>query len=293
MPSGKQWGMFIYVNLAFMIQIILMYYFIGLTEIKKNWQEYRCNPMYMPLSDDIKSDFVYCVQNTQVNLMGYLLQPITYITSSLSSMGSELTTNVNGVRTMLSTIRTFISSIVESIFGVFMNLVIEIQKMTISIKDIVGKMIGIMVSLMYILDGSNKTIVSMWAGPNGQLVRALGHCFHPDTLIQLDSGEHMAIKDIQIGEILESGNKVIAIMTILPEGEPLFEFDGIFVSGSHYILFKKRWIPVCLHPLAKRQSIVSSSYYSCLITDDHLIKIGNHTFSDWEDWRHFGSNIST
>jgi hypothetical protein len=286
MPSGKQWGMFVYVNLAFMIQIVLMYYFIGLTEIKKNWQEYRCNPMYMPLSDDIKSDFVYCVQNTQVNLMGYLLQPITYITSSLSSMGSEMTTNINGVRTMLSTIRTFISTIVESIFGVFMNLVIEIQRMTISIKDIVGKMIGIMVSLMYILDGSNKTIVSMWAGPNGQMVRALGHCFHPFTLIRLNNNKLMAIKDIKIGDVLESGNKVIAIMTVLPEEEPLYEFDGIYVTGSHYVLFDKKWIPVWKHPLAKFQSDVSSLYYSCLITDDHLIKIGGHTFSDWEDWRH-------
>jgi hypothetical protein len=284
MPSGKQWGMFIYVNLAFMIQIALIMYFIGITEIKKNWQEYRCNPMYMPLSDDIKSDFVYCVQNTQVNLMGYLLQPITYITSNLSSMGSDLTTNVNGVRTMLSTIRTFISSIVENIFGVFLNLVIEIQKMTISIKDTVGKMIGIMVSLMYILDGSNKTIVSMWAGPNGQMVRALGHCFHPDTQVVLKSGEKKKMKDIEIGDILEMGNKVIAVMTVLPENEELYLFDGVYITGSHYV-FDEKWIQIREHKRAIKQNKVKSAYYSCLITDNHLIKIGKNIFYDWEDWR--------
>jgi len=285
MPTGKQWALYIFVNLAFMIQFILMYYFISLSEIKKNWQQYRCNPMYMPLSDDIQSDFIYCIQNTQVNLMGYILQPITYITSSLSSMGSDLSGNINGIRTMLSTIRTFVSTIVESIFGVFLNLVIEMQKMTISIKDTIGKMVGIMVSLMYILDGSNKTIVSMWAGPNGQMVRALGHCFYPMTIVQMNNGKRKLIKDVKIGEYLDGNNKVIGIMQILPEEEELMEFDGIYITGSHYILYEGNWIQIKNHPMAKKQSDIVSLYYVCLITENHTIRIGKHLFYDWEDWR--------
>ena len=160
MPTGKNWLSFIYVNLGFIAQVLVMYYFTALIEIQKNWPEYRCNPIYMPLSNDLKADFTYCVQNTQINLMGYLLQPFTYLVSSINSIGGEFLNNLNGVRDMLSVIRTFVTTIVENIFGVFSNVVIQFQVIMIGLKDLVGKIIGIMVTLMYIMDGSNKTMQS-------------------------------------------------------------------------------------------------------------------------------------
>ena len=41
---------------------------------------------------------------------------------------------------------------------------------------------------MYVMDGSIKTMNSTWNGPPGQLVRALGKCFHPYTNIKLENG---------------------------------------------------------------------------------------------------------
>ena len=86
MPKGSDWVNFIYINLAFVAQVVAIYYFTSVKQIKDNWPKYRCNPMYMPLSDDIQSDFVYCIQSMQTNYMGYLLQPLTYITSNLSAI---------------------------------------------------------------------------------------------------------------------------------------------------------------------------------------------------------------
>ena len=83
--------------------------------------------------------------------MGYLLQPITYITSSLTGTLSNFTNEINMVRAMFDKIRTFSTSIIQSVFGVFLNLVIEFQRITIGIKDIMGKTIGIMVTLMYVI----------------------------------------------------------------------------------------------------------------------------------------------
>ena len=51
-------------------------------------------------------------------------------------------------------------------------------------------MIGIVVTIMYILDGSIQTMNSAWAGPQGQLVRAIGSCFHPHTEITLFNITH-------------------------------------------------------------------------------------------------------
>ena len=61
-----------------------------------------------------------------------------------------------------------------------------------------------MVSLLFIMDGSIKTMNSTWNGPPGQLVRALGKCFHPYTNIKLENGIIKHMKDVNLGDILVS-----------------------------------------------------------------------------------------
>jgi hypothetical protein len=185
MPSGKNWMNFLYINLAFVLYIAGVFYYGQIAEIKANWPLYRCNPMYMYLADDIESNFVYCIQNMQTGFMGYLLQPLTYVTSSISHMLGGFSDSINLVRGMFDKIRTFMTSTIQSVFGVFLNLVIEFQKITISINDLIGKIIGSMVSLMYILSGSITTMNSTWNGPPGQMIRALGKCFYPETSVKL------------------------------------------------------------------------------------------------------------
>jgi len=289
MPKGKDYIDFIYVNLGFIAQVFVMYYFSALTEIKANWAEYRCNPMYMPLSDNLEQDFTFCVQNMQTSYMGYLLQPLNYLVTNLSSMGGDISKSVNDARSMISNIRSFSTSIFQNIFGVFLNIIIEFQRITINIKDLVGKIIGIMVALMYMVDGSVKTAESTWNGPPGQLTRALGSvCFHPETKIKLKNGTIANMKDLNLGDVLENGSSVDAIMRIdNKNNKPLFKLPGdIYVTGEHMILdtIQNKYIEVKNHCDAIKQTEITSKIFSCLITSDHTIKIGNYTFWDWEDY---------
>ena len=293
MPSGKNWMNFIYVNLAFGLYIIGVFYFSQLQDIKNNWATYRCNPMYMLLADDVDENFVYCIQNSMSSFMGFILQPITFLTSSMTSMLSGFLNEVNMVRAMFDKIRTLISSIIESVFGIFLNLVIEFQKIIIGIKDLIGKTIGIMVTLMYILDGSIKTMKSAWNGPAGQLVKALGKCFHPDTKIKLKNGTIVSIKNINLGDVLENGsivnvtmkldNKNNSVPLYIIRGAGLDEAD-IYVTGSHLIFDKKskKYIPVEKYNKAVKTEIMIE-WFSCLITSDNKIVIGSEIFWDWED----------
>ena len=294
MPSGKNWINFIYINLAFALYIAGTFYLSSVQEIKKNWPQYRCNPLYMPLSDNIEKDFIYCIQNIQSNFMGYLLQPITYITGSLTGVLSSFMNEINMVRAMFNKIRTFSSSIIQSVFGVFLNLVIEFQKITIGIKDLMGKTIGIMVTLMYLIDGSIKTMNSTWNGPPGQLVRALGKCFHPETKLKLKDGTIIAMKDINLGDILENGSVVESTMKIDNKKSkiPFFVIkdkgiydEDIYVTGSHLVFNKsnKQFIKVENYSNAKICKEIQSDWFSCLITSDHKIQVGSEIFWDWED----------
>jgi hypothetical protein len=119
MPTGQNWINFIYVNIGFTLYTVATYYLSSLKEIKDNWPLYRCNPMYMPLSDNMNEDFTYCVQNITTSFMGFLLQPLTFITSTLSTLGSNFSDQINNIRQMFSKIRSFVSNIIQSIFGVF------------------------------------------------------------------------------------------------------------------------------------------------------------------------------
>jgi hypothetical protein len=161
------------------------------------------------------------------------------------------------------------------------------------IKDLIGKTIGIMVSLMYIMDGSIKTMNSTWNGPPGQLVRTLGKCFHPGTNVQLQNGNIKAMKDIDLGDILEDGAIVESVMKIdnTRDRAQLYIIRNggvrsadIYVTGSHLVYDDtiKKFIKVENYSKAEI-SILEADWFSCLITSNHRIKIGQQLFWDWED----------
>ena len=296
MPTGKNWFNFIYINLGFVLYLLSIFYFTSVKQIKENWPKYRCNPVFMPLSDNIEQDFVYCVQNMQKGLMGYILQPLTYITSSLSYLSNDFMTEINSIRNMFNSVRNFISDTVQSIFGVFLNIIIEFQKVIIGIRDLVSKLVGILTTFMYLLSTSLQTMDSAWSGPPGQLVQAIGSCFHPETKIKLQNGEKICMKDISLGDILENGNRVKALMKIDNDENQDFyviervgvDGENIYVTGSHLIFDKEtlKYVEVKDYKNAVKQNKVKTEWFSCLITDKHTIPIGSELFWDWEDYIH-------
>ena len=291
MPTMNNYLNLLYVNLGFIAQITVMMYFKSALEIRDNWPLYRCNPPYWIFSKNISEDFTYCVQNTQMNMMGYLLQPLNYMISSLTSIGGQFAESINNVRVMFRSMRNFISEIIQNVFGVFLNLIVEFQKIIISIKDMVGKMIGIVVTIMYVLDGSIKTMNSAWAGPSGQLVRAIGSCFHPHTTITLDNGTICQMENAPLGAKLKGGGNIFAVLKVdNAKKEPLYKIHStngthIFVTGEHYVLNKtnNKWVQVKNYGKAEIQPTFIPDYFSCLITTDGRIRIEEEIFWDWED----------
>jgi hypothetical protein len=109
-------------------------------------------------------------------------------------------------------------------------------------------MIGVVVTILYVLDGSIKSMNSAWNGPTGQLVRAMGSCFHPETKIRLKNGNVRLMKDLDLGDVLEDGSIVESVMKIDNKREkiPLYAIkeagidkQDIFVTGSHLVFDKK------------------------------------------------------
>ncbi len=119
-------------------------------------------------------------------------------------------------------------------------------------------------------------------------------CFHPDTLLRLDNNTYVKMKDVVLGSKLKNGSIVEGILKLnnldasgsfkeklyeIPNGE---NKQSIFVTGKHLIYSGDTLDFVKNHKDA-RITDLNSNEFSCLITNDHLIPIGNHLFWDWED----------
>ena len=279
---------------SFSLFYLINFMTIGKKKIQENWPEYRCNPSVMPFADffghNSTENFVYCIQNMQTNYIGYLLTPIHYSLNLVNQMGEDLGKATEATRVKFFNNRVFHTEIIESIFGVFLNTLIQFQKVTIKIKEIISKMVGVSTTMLYMVDGASKTGNSIWRGPIGGTLRTV--CFHPETELTLQDGSKKIMKDIALGDTIHNGSKVIGSVSLLnPLGEyfyivPTFteEDKPILVTGSHLIKdkYSGQFIKVedCDYAVKTEEQ---PKLLHCLITDDHLIKIGSHTFWDYED----------
>lgn len=271
---------------------------VGIENIKNQWPKYRCNPIVMPIANvfgkDTLQNFTFCVQNLQQTFMQDLLAPLHYVEDIVGDISKYFTEAIHFIRAFFNKIRNMILDIIKNIMAVFLNFLIGIQHMIISIKDLFSKTIGTLAVFMYVLEGAIMSMKSAWAGLPGQMVRML--CFHPNTLVKLKDGTTKTIANINPGDILKNGQIVHGSMRLynLDDNgnyvESLYQFNGenienpILVSGSHLIFDKEKqdFIHVKDHTDAILTS-TNSKELICLITSDHTIPLGNYIFHDWED----------
>lgn len=291
--NGRDWSLTLWIFFIFILLFLAPMLSVGLQNIRQNWVAYRCNPAVMPFAalfgEDPTTTFANCTQSMLKDYMGFLMLPMEHSMNVMQNVGGGFETAINDVRKMMSSIRSLTTEIVQSVFGVLLNTLVEIQKLMIRLKDTMGKLIGIMTSLLFMINGSMQAMQSAWNGPPGQMTRAL--CFKGDTLIQLYNGEFREIKELDIGDILKDGSTVEGVLKLkntskspyylLPYGE---KYQSIHVTGSHMIEDDTscQFIPVSEHKEAIKTEITDDIVYS-LMTDSQRIKIGQRVFWDWND----------
>jgi len=269
---------------------------VGLKNIKKDWPEYRCNPMIMPFASyfgyDPTENFTQCISSTMSGLMGFFLAPLNFLMSMLGGLGSVITDAVQGVRELQNFIRNAITGIITDVMGIFMNILIEFQKLIMGVKDLTMKLLGVTSVVLNLISGSIILGKSIWNGPIGGILRTL--CFSPETKVKLDSGRFIKMKNINLGDILSNGAKVIGVLKIQgDECNPYYKLwsdelnDYIYVTGSHRILQSKNdtfdnYIEISDYKHAEKTNLFDKEL-ACLITSNHRIPIGEYTFWDWED----------
>ncbi len=300
----------------FLLLYIFNFLVVNIQRIKENWPVYRCQPIVMPFASffghDTSKNFAYCIQTMQKGFMDDLLKPVNFNIGLLTDVTDKLTVDMDYARVMINYFKYSAMDMFKNIFSSMFNMMVEIQRVLIVTKDTIGKMVGIMVAVLHIVNGSFITMTSTWNGPPGELVRAI--CFHPDTKLELVNGELVDIKNAPLNGVMENNTRILSIMHLsnLDENGELIEKmyrvkrkrnlktkdkeintvnsnsnsdnDDIIVSSSHLIYdsASKNFIQVKDCSFAELTDIKCETL-TCLITSNHTIPIGGWIFHDWED----------
>ena len=154
----------------------------GIKSIQQNWNMYRCNPIIMPLISLVapegstvstEENFQFCVQNMMSTFAPSLTQPLTYLQSMTVDMMGTLNDSVSSSNTQSSWMRFSLSGIIGSIYDVFLNVVVEFNIIVIKLLDTQGKLSGIIATLMYLMTAVQYTILSMYNGVPGAMIKVL------------------------------------------------------------------------------------------------------------------------
>ena len=167
------------VIMLFIITIILTiiisycYTMINIQPVIDDWPNQRCKPQYLPFAGFIthpegisateytKQNFTYCTQNILSSITGNALQPFNFVTKIMQSTTENIKNSLNSSRGMFDKVRVFFQSMAQELMGRLMNIMIPLQEIIISFKDLIGKLQGAMTSGLFTLLGSYYTLKSL------------------------------------------------------------------------------------------------------------------------------------
>jgi hypothetical protein len=262
---------------------IYMYAMTNIKKLKANWPQYRCHPLYMPMAglvgQDVFANFTGCVMKNYQDYSGFMMDPIMGTFTDLTDSVGEIGEAMDDMRGMMSDVRGGFLGIVGTVFGKIENLMSQFQYIIIRMRTLLARVVGIMMSFMYIFYGGMQTGESVGAGPIGKTVSFL--CFDPTTEIETFYGEKIQISSACLGLKLKNGATVTSVYMLLGSGVDMYCLDGVNVSGNHKVIFNNN--PICVkdHPLAVRSN--SLPILSCIDTTNNRIEINNTEFLDFSE----------
>jgi len=186
----------------FLIPIFIFLYFKTIKDIqpiKDDWANQRCKPTVIPfagfinkpenmsIADFTQQNFTFCIQSILVSMSSFALQPLTFLTSSLSSIYGDLSGSIDSSRILVSNIRTNMANITKEILNRIMNFTVPVTKMIIGFNDLVKKVVAVLTSgiytslstyyalkaflgalvqlIIYVLIAAVAVIISLWLVP--------------------------------------------------------------------------------------------------------------------------------
>lgn len=161
----KVYGSDFWITIIFIIVSILLITFIYISnhfnKIKLNWDEERCNPLYLPFAGFINpqenktnaeytsENFDFCTKKVMKVAEDRAMSPIYSLTDELNSFVDVIKNSWNSVLGVLNIIKTKLMQLSNIVLSKLISVLTPIQYMFIKLKDTIAKMIGTLVASIY------------------------------------------------------------------------------------------------------------------------------------------------
>ena len=159
----------IFIIIVFIICNVVCIFISIISDIKKNWPLYRCNPMIMPFAGyfghDPMVNFTVCVGEMQKGMMSFFTNPLDLQMFGMLSSFASIREVLNNFREFSALLRSGFGLSFLNIFGVFGNMAVYFQKMLITIRSAVFKILATSLVLINIGQTFEKTGRSFINGP--------------------------------------------------------------------------------------------------------------------------------
>lgn len=119
-----------------------------LNKIRDNWNEYRCNPIYIPFAGSIRQDvtthenLLYCLNQMGNDVLKYGLDAIHELLATFTSSLSELTGSLSIFRNLFSRMRKFMMSFTASTMSKAASSSSVFIHYLIKIRDVLKRFVG-------------------------------------------------------------------------------------------------------------------------------------------------------
>lgn len=265
------------------------------SEIINNWNDdnVRCNPVIMataPLyNKNIFTNSKYCMSNTFKRELSSEMSNIIDKTKNFSSKNSDTQSKISTMNTQHMATKGMFTGLLQNVNNVFANLLINIKRDALKGGSMIRKFGGLVTSILYVIQGGSMTGTSFINGPIYKIISKIGKigaCFQKNVKLKLKTGEYKKVYKLKINDVLNNGSVIIGLVKLSNiYKEPFYTFidnNDILITGSHLIQFNNKFINTEDHPCSVQTDIIDDTVYN-IITSDHLIKIGNYTFWDYND----------
>ena len=172
-------GNVVIILIIFMFLHLMIALSIGISTIKNNWDEYKCNPAIMPFADifgyDTKENYEECVKSLQIDFMSSFLDPIFGSLEIFASMGNNFLETFEDIKLFGLNIDGNIGDIFKLITDKIQNMGNELSKMYIVITDTFGNLFSVITVIYYMVQGGIITAETIFTeNITGTLVQIVG-----------------------------------------------------------------------------------------------------------------------
>lgn len=262
---------------------------LDVQKIKNDWPKYRCRPDVMFMADfyghDSSENIEFCLQNGFQERAKEALGPFYTYLGKFVEILMTLLKSINSIRMIFATIIGSVTQVFSEFSTRIQSLFYTIQSTAIRIRFLMGRVFATMYAVIFMGMSGIKATTNFG---NTFLFKFLDtFCFDPDTKVKLQDGRDICVRDVRIGDIFASGEKVTATFQFFADGQPMVRLPGnILVSTNHYLLHNGQWIQSIEHPEAKTSEDWSGGFDKpliCFNTDKHTFTIGSYIFRDYDE----------